>query len=185
MNEKRLHRDASKSRALRTFADFEERGPEAIMRAVQTEDFPVIKQFVAPVLALAVIGAAHAVDLSDAQRAEIEARIKPVGDVCLQGESCGGAPAAAAAAGGAAAVIDGEGTYNMACMACHATGAGGAPKVGDLAAWEPRIAKGIEALHNSGLNGVAGTSMMAKGGRADLSDEAIIAAVDYMIANSQ
>ena len=155
------------------------------MRAELTEGYPVIKQFVAPVLALVVVGAAHAVELSDAQRAEIEARIKPVGDVCLQGESCGGAPAATAAAGGAGAAVDGEGTYNMACMACHSTGAGGAPKVGDLAAWEPRIAKGVEALHNSGLNGVPGTSMMAKGGRADLSDEAIMAAVDYMIESSQ
>ena len=73
----------------------------------------------------------------------------------------------------------------MACMACHATGAGGAPMVGDVAAWEPRIAKGEAALHESGVKGIAGTSMMAKGGRADLSDEAVIAAVDYMIANSQ
>ncbi|MEM1401742.1 MAG: c-type cytochrome [Pseudomonadota bacterium] len=134
---------------------------------------------------LAVVAAAHAVDLTDEQRAEIAARIAPVGEVCLQGEACGGAPSAAAAVGGLAAAPDGEGTYNTACMACHATGAGGAPVVGDVAAWEPRIAKGIEALHNSGLNGVAGTSMMAKGGRADLSDEAIVAAVDFMIDNSQ
>jgi cytochrome c5 len=70
-------------------------------------------------------------------------------------------------------------------MACHASGAGGAPIVGNAEQWAPRIAKGADALHNSGLNGVAGTSMMAKGGRADLSDEAVIAAVDYMIANSQ
>lgn len=145
----------------------------------------MIKRIASWIAPLAVIAAAHAVDLTDEQRAEIEARIAPVAEVCLQGEACGGAPAAAAAAGGVAAAPDGEGTYNMACMACHATGAGGAPLVGDVAAWEPRIAKGVEALHNSGLNGVAGTSMMAKGGRADLSDDAIIAAVDFMIENSQ
>lgn len=148
----------------------------------------MIKQFLTAMSVLGVVAAAQAVEITEEQRAAIEARIKPVGEVCLQGESCGGlasvATAAASAAGGAP-VVDGEGTYNGACLACHATGAGGAPVVGDVAAWEPRIAKGTEALHNSGINGVAGTGMMAKGGRADLSDEAVIAAVDYMIANSQ
>lgn len=141
------------------------------------------------VLPLALISGAYAIDLTDAQRAEIETRIKPVGDVCLEGERCGGLPAATVKAAGAApaavAAVDGEATYNMACMACHATGAGGAPMVGDVDAWTPRIAKGPDALHNSGLNGVAGTSMMAKGGRADLSDAAVMAAVDYMIESSR
>ena len=54
-----------------------------------------------------------------------------------------------------------------------------------MAAWADRIAKGTDALHNSGLNGVAGTTMMAKGGRADLSDAAVIAAVDFMISSSR
>ena len=81
--------------------------------------------------------------------------------------------------------MDGEAVYNEACMACHTTGAGGAPMLGNVEQWEPRIAKGIDALHNSGLNGVAGTAMMAKGGRADLSDEQVMAAVDYMVENSQ
>ena len=120
------------------------------------------------------------VPLTEEMRDAITARIAPVGHVCIQGTACGGAGGA-----GAAAVVDGEATYNNACMACHSTGAGGAPKVGDLAAWEPRIAKGVEALHSSGVNGVAGTAMMAKGGQAQLSDEAVIAAVDYMIENSQ
>lgn len=132
---------------------------------------------------------ALAVDLTDEQRAEIEARLAPVGSVCLQGESCGGLPQAAvtssAGAGAAVAAVDGEATYNMACLACHTTGAGGAPMLGDADAWAPRIAKGIDALHNSGLNGVTGTAMMAKGGRADLSDEAVIAAVDFMVESSQ
>jgi cytochrome c5 len=132
-------------------------------------------------LSLGLIAAAQAVELTDEQRAAIEARISPVGEVCLQGESCGGTPAVM----GAVAVIDGEGTYNMACLACHASGVAGAPIVGDVGSWAPRIAKGIDALYNSGVNGVAGTAMMAKGGRADLSDEAVIAAVDFMIENSQ
>jgi cytochrome c5 len=96
-----------------------------------------------------------------------------------------GAAVASSAAAGAAPAVDGEATYNGACMACHSTGAGGAPMVGNEEAWAPRIAKGMDALYNSGLNGVAGGAMLAKGGRADLSDAAVKAAVDYMVSNSQ
>ncbi len=142
--------------------------------------------------ALAAVAVQAQVALTDEQRAVIEERIAPPASVCLQGETCGGVPAGAAAASGGGesggmqvAAVDGEATYNSACMACHMSGAGGAPIVGDADAWAPRIAKGEEALYNSGLNGVTGTGMLAKGGRADLSDEAVIAAVDYMIANSQ
>lgn len=137
---------------------------------------------------VAAAPAVSAVELTEEQRAAIQARIAPVGDVCTEGENCGGQPAMATAsanAAGGAPAVDGEATYNGACMACHASGAGGAPVVGNTDAWAPRIAKGIDALYNSGLNGVAGTSMMAKGGRADLSDEAVKAAVDYMVENSQ
>lgn len=134
--------------------------------------------FIATLLAFS----ASAVDLSDRQRAEIEERIKPVGEVCLQGDnSCGGA---AAPADGAAA-RSGEDVYNAACMACHATGAAGAPKLGDVAAWADRIAKGNDALYDSAINGLAGTGMMAKGGCINCSDEETAAAVDYMVAGSQ
>jgi cytochrome c5 len=92
---------------------------------------------------------------------------------------------AASSAATETAAIDGEAIYNQACMACHASGVGGAPVVGDIDSWSPRIAKGIEALHNSGINGVSGTAMMAKGGRADLSDQQVMAAVDYMVGASQ
>ncbi|MEO0435615.1 MAG: c-type cytochrome [Pseudomonadota bacterium] len=133
-------------------------------------------------LSLVLLGSAsYAIEMTEEMRDAIASRIAPVGHVCLQGDACGGAAAGA----GGLAVIDGEATYNNACMACHASGAGGAPMVGDLAAWEPRIAKGIEALHDSGINGVQGTAMMAKGGQAQLSDEAVIAAVDFMVENSQ
>lgn len=166
-------------------------------------------KFMLPLAAVAAVSV-QAIDLTDEQRAEIAARLAPVGAVCLQGENCGGLPkaepaamasaatatattdaVAAAVTDGAMAVAaaapsaDGENTYNMACMACHSTGVGGAPKLGDVDAWGPRIAKGIDALHSSGINGVAGTAMMAKGGRSDLSDDVIIAAVDYMVSQSQ
>lgn len=122
-----------------------------------------------------------AVELSDSQRAEIEQRIQPVGEVCLQGDSsCGGAAVAASSG-----PRSGEDVYNSACMACHSTGAGGAPKMGDAAAWADRIAKGNDVLYSSGVNGVPGTGMIAKGGCMNCSDEEIHGAVDYIVAGSQ
>ena len=133
------------------------------------------------VIAMALACSAFAVELSDSQRAAIEERIKPVGEVCLQGDdSCGGATAAVASG-----PRSGEEVYNSACMACHTTGAGGAPMLGDATAWADRIAKGNDALYNAGINGVPGTGMIAKGGCMNCSDEEINAAVDYMVANSQ
>ncbi|MFV8816169.1 c-type cytochrome [Haliea sp. E17] len=131
--------------------------------------------------ALLVAFAASAVELSDAQRADIEERIKPVGEVCMQGDSsCGGAAAAAASG-----PRSGKDVFDSACMACHSTGAGGAPKMGDVAAWVDRIAKGMDTLHQHGLQGVPGTGMIAKGGCMSCSDEEVMAAVDYMVENSQ
>ncbi len=131
--------------------------------------------------AAALAAGAWAVDLSDAQKAQIEERIKPVGEVCLQGDSS----CATAAAPVASGPRSGEEVYNAACMACHMTGAAGAPKLGDVAAWSDRIAKGMDALHDAGINGVPGTGMIAKGGCMNCSDEEVIAAVDYMVENSQ
>ena len=141
----------------------------------------MITRVVFCVLALGLGAGALAVDLTEAQRAEIEDRIKPVGESCLAGDSsCGGAGASVSAA-----PRSGEEVYNAACMACHATGAAGAPMLGDVAAWAPRIAKGTDALHDAGINGVAGTGMIAKGGCMNCSDEETVAPVDYMIAGSQ
>ena len=81
------------------------------------------------------------------------------------------------------AMADGAATYNQACAACHATGAAGAPKLDDKAAWKPRIAQGTDALYASAINGKG--TMPAKGGRADLSDDVIKAAVDYMVSQAK
>jgi len=100
-------------------------------------------------------------------------RIKPFGNVNI-----GAAPVAVAASAG-----DGKGTYNSACMACHATGAAGAPKVGDKGAWKSRIAQGMDTLFDHAINGFKG--MPAKGGNASLSDAAVEAAVEYMVKGSK
>ena len=79
----------------------------------------------------------------------------------------------------------GEDVYNAACMACHSAGIAGAPKVGDQLAWTDRIAKGMDVLYDSGINGVAGTGMIARGGCADCSDDEIRLAVDFMVDGSR
>ena len=132
-------------------------------------------------ITLLLASSVFAVELSDGQRAAIEERIAPVGEVCLQGDTSCGGPAVAASSG----PRSGEDVYNSACMACHSTGAGGAPKVGDVAAWADRIAKGNDVLYASGVDGVPGTGMIAKGGCMNCSDEEIHAAVDFMVAGSQ
>lgn len=82
---------------------------------------------------------------------------------------------------------DGQQTYQQACFACHGTGAAGAPKTGDKAAWKERIAQGNDTLYKHAIEGFKGAKgfMPAKGGRADLADDAVKAAVDYMVAQSK
>lgn len=108
-------------------------------------------------------------------QAQINDMIKPVGEVATTAT----APAAPAAGG----AVDGKATYQSACFACHGTGAAGAPKAGDKAAWAPRIKQGAATLHEHALKGFQGKSgmMPAKGGNAGLSDDAVKAAVDYMV----
>lgn len=82
---------------------------------------------------------------------------------------------------------DGQKTYQTACFACHGTGAAGAPKLGDKANWKPRIATGSKTLYEHALKGFKGSKgvMPAKGGRVDLSDDAVKAAVDYMVSQAK
>lgn len=115
---------------------------------------------------------------------QIEARLQPVGRVALPGDEPQAAAAAAAALPApAAAPMSGQQVYNVACFACHGAGIGGAPKSGDKNAWAARIAQGAQTLRAHALNGFQGSAgvMPPKGGRVDLSDAEIIAAVDYMV----
>ena len=132
------------------------------------------------ILCLSAVFSLAAQAQTEKQRAEIEARIKPVGEVCLQGDAC----CAATDTDGAAA-RSGEEVYNTSCMVCHASGVACAPILGDAAAWADRIAKGRDVLLDSGINGLAGTGMMANGGCGNCSEEEVTAAVDYMIDGSQ
>ncbi len=81
----------------------------------------------------------------------------------------------------------GEKTYKMACFACHGTGAAGAPKMGDKAAWKGRLTQGNATLYDHAIKGYKGKTgyMPPKGGRTDISDADVKAAVDYMVSNSK
>ncbi|WP_083928932.1 c-type cytochrome [Geopsychrobacter electrodiphilus] len=73
----------------------------------------------------------------------------------------------------------GQEVYDGVCHSCHSTGVAGAPKLGDKAAWSGRIAKGVDALVQSALNGKG--SMPPKGGERTLNEAEIRAAVNYMV----
>lgn len=152
---------------------------------------------------VAFAGMAHA----EEDRSAILERIKPVGTVTVAGQAAAtpapaaeqpataSAPAAetpaapaemeekvaaaAPAPAAAPAAVDGKQIYSTACFACHGTGAAGAPKLGDAAAWGPRIATGKESMLNSALNGKG--AMPPKGGQMHLSEAEISAAIDYML----
>lgn len=80
--------------------------------------------------------------------------------------------------GGTGAKADGKKVYETSCAACHGTGAAGAPKLGDKAAWAPRLKQGSDALYASALKGKG--AMPPKGG-SSASDDEVKAAVDYML----
>ena len=72
--------------------------------------------------------------------------------------------------------------YDKSCMACHASGAAGAPKLGDAAAWADRLGKGLDALTASVVNGIG--AMPPRGG-SQFSDEQLGAIVEYIAENSK
>ncbi|MFT5069419.1 MAG: cytochrome c5, partial [Candidatus Paceibacteria bacterium] len=82
-----------------------------------------------------------------------------------------------------ALALAGESTYKAACSVCHANGLAGAPKIGDADDWTARLSQGTDLLISHALEGYAGSTgyMPAKGGRADLSDEAVTNAVLFMV----
>ncbi|WP_245944331.1 c-type cytochrome [Marinospirillum perlucidum] len=109
---------------------------------------------------------------------EIAERLKPAGELCLEGMDCGGA-AVAEASGPARS---GDEVYSAVCAACHDTGAAGAPKKGDAAAWSDRLNKSMDELASSVINGLG--AMPPRGG-SNASDEEIMNAVEFLVEASQ
>lgn len=136
-----------------------------------------------------VVGPSHdggmAASVGDTME-DIAMRLKPVVtlDDIRSGKSASGDGASMAAASAAPDTANQtpDQLYQGACFACHGTGAAGAPKLGDAAAWTERLAKGLDALVSSAIGGVG--AMPPRGGSA-LDDDQIHSVVEYMMANSK
>jgi len=109
---------------------------------------------------------------SERMQAKILENIKPVGEVNVGAVSATAAPAAAGPRSG-------KDIYSGTCMACHATGVAGAPKVGDKAAWSARAAKGVDGLLATAVGGL--NAMPPKGTCGACSDDELKGAIEYML----
>lgn len=120
-------------------------------------------------------------------------RIAPVGDV-YAGSTGAAAQAAAAAAADAQAAsqvayggtMDGGEIYGNLCAGCHTAGVAGAPTLSQVD-WTSRIPQGMDTLYTHAIEGFTGSTgfMPPRGGNPALSDEQVIASVDWMIENLQ
>lgn len=123
------------------------------------------------------------------------ARIAPVGAVFAGNTGRAAIEAAKATAAKAAAAqvayggtTDGKVIFDQLCTTCHTTGATGAPKISDAAAWAPRIKEGIDTLVKHAIDGYTGPDgnhMPAKGGNPGLTDEQVTATVKWMVQQIQ
>lgn len=118
----------------------------------------------------------------------VNQRLQPFARVAVAGQDNSALaikPTSSAGGAGAGPAVPTNGTelYEQACKACHGAGIGGAPKAGDAAAWQPRIAKGKAVLYDHAIHGFTGSAgmMPPKGGRTDVPDDVVKQAVDHMV----
>ena len=126
---------------------------------------------------------------------QVASRIAPAGDVYAGNTGRAAMQAAADAAAKAAAAqvayggsTDGKTIYDNLCHSCHTAGVAGAPKLGDKAAWGPRIAEGLDTLikhATEGYKGPDGNMMPARGGNPSLNDAQVKAAVTWIVSQAK
>jgi cytochrome c5 len=83
----------------------------------------------------------------------------------------------------AAAAADGKAVYDKVCVACHQVSVAGSPRLGDKAAWAPRLPAGQDGLVQSVIKGKG--AMPPRAGNPSLSDQEIRAAVDFMVSQAK
>lgn len=109
--------------------------------------------------------------------ADIEERTRPFGELCLEGDDCGGmtapAPVVVQATGRSGAEV-----YALRCHACHDTGQSNAPKIGDAEAWQPRLEKGMDELLRTTKEGL--NLMPPMGTCMTCTDTELRAAIEHM-----
>jgi len=113
----------------------------------------------------------------------IDQRLAPMSDVQISGDAKSQMATAAPAAAGSGTPKTGKEIWEGTCSACHQAGLLGAPKIGDKAAWAPRIAKGMATLKDHALHGF--NQMPAHGGNAALTDADVVSALEYMVGQSK
>ena len=106
---------------------------------------------------------------------EIRERLQPFGSLCKAADPCGAAAVAATGTG-----LSADKIYGQFCVACHAAGVSGAPKLGAQADWAPRIAKGLDSLFGSAINGKP-PAMPARGTCMNCTDDEVKSAVKFML----
>lgn len=145
--------------------------------------FAVAMYWLANSIAMATPGAYEKGSATEEQL--IDQRLAPIGDVQISGDAktqmAATPPAAGAAATGAPK--SGKDIWEGTCSACHQAGLLGAPKIGDKAAWAPRIAKGMDVLKDHALHGF--NQMPAHGGNGALTDAEVVKALEYMVSQSK
>ena len=145
--------------------------------------FVVVVTVVLLLAMLAASGRIHDKDSPAMSAEEVAKRIKPVADASVgpvaeppaSKPTAGSVQVAALAAG----KPDGKRVYEATCMACHAAGVANAPKFGDMKAWAPHLAHGVEHLYETVLKGKG--AMPPKGGNLTLSNAEVRAALDYVL----
>ncbi len=110
---------------------------------------------------------------------DVQKNIAPFAHVAVAGKDNSALAIAAAPAAAADVPTSGEQAFNKVCSACHSTGVNGAPKIGDHAAWGPRIAQGKETLYK---DAIAGKGNMPPKGGTTWPDATIRMTVDYMVS---
>ena len=113
--------------------------------------------------------------------ADIEERTRPFGELCLEGDDCGGvdtpAPVIVQATG-----RSGSDVYALHCRVCHETGLNDAPKLGDAEAWQPRLAKGMDELLRTTKEGL--NLMPPMGTCMSCTDTEMRAAIEHLTGGS-
>jgi cytochrome c5 len=121
---------------------------------------------------------------------QVAERTRPIARIAIAGRdntALAIAPSAPAAQPALSTPTSGTEVFDQVCVACHGQGIGGAPRAGDATAWNTRVTKGKSTLYQHSIEGFKGEVgvMPPKGGRVDIPDDLIRAAVDHMTEMSR
>lgn len=136
---------------------------------------PLLAKILVALLGLVLLASGASAAIKDV----INARLQPVGKVCVFGEDCAKGMKVPGAAPSAPKTPDQ--VYNTYCQVCHAKGVNKAPIYGNAEAWAPHLAKGKDVLYQSALNGFNNGAMPPRGTCADCTDDEIKATVDFLM----